>query len=292
MNNDLLTHKEEINLYQIYLILWDKKLLILIITLSFALISVVYSLLMPNIYTSKTTLVPVKIEESLSSRLGSLSSFTAISGVNINYGAASKSQEAIARIESFDFFKNHFYPFIEVKNITAIKDWYPESNTIIYDNSLLKKKFSDQQVYEIYKNFLIISQDKVTQFVTISIDNKSPLIAKQLLDIIILNINESMRVIDIQNAQKAIDYLNESSKATNIQSLKDAISNLLEDQLQILMLASSSDSYIFKTLDPPIVPEVRSSPNRAIICIFGTIFGFIFAIFLVFLVKFYKEIRS
>ena len=51
--------------------------------------------------------------------------------------------------------------------------------------------------------------------------------------------------------------------------------------MQTLMLASSNEDYIFKTINSPIVPEEKSGPNRAFICIVGTLFGFIFSIILV-----------
>lgn len=281
--------KDEINLFEIYLNLMKKKIFIFIFTVVFSILSVVYALSIPNDYKSKTILVPVKMEESLSSRLGSLSTLASISGVNINDGSTSKAQEAIERIKSFNFFVEHFYPYIDENNISAIKGWQPDGDKIIYETSLLNKNFSHQELHEIYLDSIEISQDKVTQFVSVSFVSKSPSIAKEFLDLIVVNINESMRVIDIENAQNAIDYLNETSKSTNVQSLKNAISNLLESQMQILMLASSSDAYIFKTLDPPIVSEKKSSPNRSIISIFGTILGFIFAISMALILNFNKE---
>ena len=82
-----------------------------------------------------------------------------------------------------------------------------------------------------------------------------------------------MRENDVDKANKAIIYLNKSASSVKIKSLQDAISNLLEGQMQILMLAASSDAYIFDILDSPVISEEKSSPRRAIICILATIFG-------------------
>ena len=90
-----------------------------------------------------------------------------------------------------------------------------------------------------------------------------------------------MRMEDIQLSQSYIDFLNSSQQSTNIQSLRDSTSRLLENQMQTLMLASSNKDYIFKTLNSPIVPELKSGPPRAIICIAITLFGGILSVLIV-----------
>ncbi|MDB9747805.1 LPS O-antigen length regulator, partial [Gammaproteobacteria bacterium] len=60
--------------------------------------------------------------------------------------------------------------------------------------------------------------------------------------------------------------------------LKEAITQLLESQMQTLMMASVSESYIFKIINSPVVAEEKSSPSRAIICILGAFLGAIIGI--------------
>ena len=72
--------------------------------------------------------------------------------------------------------------------------------------------------------------------------------------------------------------LNDYYKTTNIQSLRESISSLQESQMQTLMIASSTDDYIFKTIDSAAVPELKSEPRRSIICIIGTLLGAIISI--------------
>ena len=52
--------------------------------------------------------------------------------------------------------------------------------------------------------------------------------------------------------------------------------------MQILMLASSNEAYVFKAIDSPFVPEKKSSPRRALICIIGTLIGAILSLIIVF----------
>ena len=97
-----------------------------------------------------------------------------------------------------------------------------------------------------------------------------------------------MRELDKQKALNAINFLNESTNSTSIQSIKEVVAKLQESQMQTYMLASSNEEYIFKILDSPLVPEKKSGPNRASICIIGTLLGAIFSLFIV-LIQLYRK---
>ena len=138
---------------------------------------------------------------------------------------------------------------------------------------------------------LEISVDNKTSFITLSIEHKSPYLAKQWVDIIVHNINESMRELDIRNAKNSITFLNESTSSTSIQSIREVIASLLERQMQTLMLASSNADYVWKTIDSSLVPELKSGPNRAFICIVGTLLGSMLSMIFVFILH-YRESQN
>ena len=292
-----------IDLKEIFTILWNKKKIIIGITLFFAIFSVIFALSLPNIYTSKATLAEVNPDESLSSQLNSLTNIATISGVNLPERKVGKSDEAIKRIKSLEFFSEFFLPNINLEDIMAVDRWEPKNNILIYDSSKFnsetgkwirnvsfprKVKPSDQEAFEAYEKILSISKDRKTGFISLSIDHKSPIIAQKWVEIIIYNINDSMRNLDKKIAQNSINYLNSFSKTTNIQSLKDATSNLLESQMRSLMLAESSDEYVLKVIDSPVVPELKSAPSRATVCILITFFGGILSLVYVLSAHFYR----
>ena len=285
--------EDEIDLAEIFNIFWNKKKVIFIITSVFAIFSIGFSLSLPNIYTSKSLLIPVSSKDNLTSQLSSYSSFANLAGINLPKENVSKSKEALERIKSFDFFSNHFLPNVKLENIMAVKDWIPYEDKIIYKESIYEDKSSkwvrkasfpktsipsDLEAYEEYKKLLSIYEDKQSSFITISINHQSPIIAKKWVNIIINNINESMREEDMTNALNSIDFLNKSSQSTNLQSTKDAIVVLLEDQLQTLMLSSSNKSYILKIIDSAYIPEKKSGPKRTYIVLFATLAGLFFSL--------------
>ena len=96
-----------------------------------------------------------------------------------------------------------------------------------------------------------------------------------------------MREEDKKIAENSIIYLNEISSQTKIQSIKEAISGLVEEQMNILMLANANEAYVFKIIDPPLASEIKSEPNRTLICILITLMGFMVSV--VFVLFFYSD---
>tara|TARA_B110000879_G_scaffold42418_1_gene59898 strand:+ start:260 stop:1189 length:930 start_codon:yes stop_codon:yes gene_type:complete len=304
-NADQHEFHDEIDVREIFSILLKRKYLISLLTTIAAVLSVLYALSLPNIYTSKALLAPSSSNNS-TSNMGAYSSLAGLAGISLPGGESGNPIiEAMARIKSFDFFVNYFVPNIKIENLVAVDSWLREDNIMIYKSNIFDNSNgkwildgkpslegipSNQQAYEIYKGILSVSQDKRTSFVSMTIDHKSPHVAKEWLGIIIDNINESMREEERNTAINFINFLNENSKTTNINQIKEVISQLLESQMQNLMLASSNKNYIFKTLDSPIAPEIKSSPQRPMICILGTLFGSILSLILVLILHYRKKI--
>ncbi len=295
--NDSNDNNTELDLTEIFTTVWDNKKLIGSITSIAAILSVIVALILPNIYVSKSLLVPTSQEDSLSSKLSGLSSFAGIAGVALPKTGSNKSEEGVERIRSFEFFSTYFLPSIQLENIVAVKKWIPSDNSIVYDKKIFDKtsnqwpegRPSAQEAYKFYGEALSIIQDKKTSFVSISIEHYSPYIAQKWVSIIIKEINESMRKVDQKQAENSIDYLNRSAQTTNVQPIKEAIAKLLESQMRTLMLTASNEAYVFKVIDSPIVPEKKSKPSRSLICILGTILGGLLSMIIIFVRHFFNQ---
>lgn len=300
------SYDDEINLKDILNILLSRKKTIASITLCSALLSIIIALSLPNIYKSQSLLAPSTEQDSLSSKLESFSSLGSLAGFSLPDAPASKTKEAIARIESFEFFNKYFLPNIKLENLMAVKAWNYQNNSLIYKEKLFnsnlnqwvrkvsypkKIKPSPQEAYISYRKILSINENNKTSFVSISIEHQSPIIAKKWLDLIIEQINKSMRIVAKEQSSKSISYLNEISTTTNIQSIQEVISSLLEKEIQKNMLTSSNEYYVFKPIDSPLAPELKSRPSRALICIAITLLGMIFSFILIFLQRLNKDVR-
>ena len=53
---------------------------------------------------------------------------------------------------------------------------------------------------------------------------------------------------------------------------------LIQKQTEKIMLAEIREEYVFKIIDPAIIPEKKAEPRRSVICITITSIGFILAV--------------
>jgi LPS O-antigen subunit length determinant protein (WzzB/FepE family) len=122
-----------------------------------------------------------------------------------------------------------------------------------------------------------------TSLINLSVEYYSPIIAKEWVDKLVAAINSHLRVRDRDEASKSIQFLERQISQTSLAEMKNVFYQLVEEQTKNLMLTEISDEYVLKTLSPARIPEEKSRPNRALICIGGTLLGFVFALLLVFL---------
>jgi len=292
LHNDQLNN-DEIDFRELFHVLWDKIFYIGAITSIFSLISIIYALMLPNIYESNALMMPVEEDQGMSGMLGQYSGMASLAGISLPSDSGSKAQEAIARIRTLEFFTNDFLPYIKLENLMAVKKWNQASNTLIYDASDFNSESgqwlrkvsppksdipSSQEAYKEYKAIMSLNEDKKTRFVTLSIEHKSPFIAQQWVEIIMDQLDQVMRNQDKQTAMKSIEYLNTLALTVNYEEIKKALSSLQEQQMKQLMMVEANDNYIFKVLDSPIVPEVKSQPKRSLIVILGSMIGMMLSV--------------
>jgi LPS O-antigen subunit length determinant protein (WzzB/FepE family) len=286
-------HDDEIDLYELFYVLWNKKLFIAAITSIFVATSIIYALMTPNIYKSEAIMMPVESNAGMSGMLGQYSGIASLAGISLPSESATKSTEAIARIKSFEFFSNYFLPFINLEDLVAIKKWNLVSNTLIYDEKEFNSELnqwvrkvkpprsitpSPQEAYVTYKKIMNIVEDKKTSFVSLSIDHVSPFLAQQWVELIINQIDKTIRNQDKQESIKSIDYLNRIAPTVNYEGIKNTLSSLQEEQMKILMMVEANEDYIFKVIELPIAPEIPSEPKRLLIVILGAIMGFMIGV--------------
>ena len=294
----------EIDLVEIFSSLWKKRVTVISISLLSTVLSLAYAFYLPDIYISSAKLIPSKIDNNNNndnSTFSGLSSLAGIAGISLS-SEGEKTEEAIARINSFEFFKNFFLPNIKTENLLAVNRWDPKTNQITYKKNIFNKsrnewvanskffkrnKLSEQESFEEFQEILFIEKPNDSSFVDISIMHQSPFIAEKWLNLIIEKINLSMSSIAKKNAETYIDFLNESYRETNSNFVRNRISELIKSQMQILMLSSSNQNYVFEVLEPPFAAEDHFKPNRIIIVSLGFLFGLIVSIFVVLINKSY-----
>ena len=118
-----------------------------------------------------------------------------------------------------------------------------------------------------------IFEDKKTGYISVSVEHQSPVIAAQWVRWLVEDVNAAVKAQDVDEATDSIDYLKQQVSNTSLADLQAVFFELIQSQTETVMLAQVRPEYVFKTIDPAVVPEEKSKPSRALICVLGTLLG-------------------
>ena len=292
-NSGVNDYHDEIDLRELFSVLWAGKINIIIITALFAVGSVFYALSIPHQYRATALLAPAQSDGGgLSGALSQLGGLASLAGVSISGGESSESQIAREIMRSWSFIDK----FIEENRIApalyAVKGWNKGTGTLqfdeeIYDISTKKwviendwGEMTSPTSWNLYTKFSSISsvaEEKITGIITVSIEYYSPELAKQWLDRYISAINKHMQARQVAKVSNNIKYLEAQIERTAISGMREVFYTIIEEQIKNKMVAEASPDYAFVAVGQAMVPEVKSKPNRPLICILGTLMGGVFS---------------
>jgi len=292
-NND-----DEIDLRELWNVIWRGKWIIITITAIFAVASVFYALSLPNIYKSEALLAPADSDQQggLSGLSGQLGGLASLAGVNLGGGKTDKTALAIEILKSREFFAKFAEKHNILPDLMAVTNWDRSENSLIYDKEIysvddnkwlrqvkapILPKPSIQEAKMVFDSLFEVKQSPESGMVTISIEHFSPYTAKNWVDWLIEDINLSMKLRDKKEAENSISYLESQIAKIAIVEQKTLLYQLIEEQAKTLMFAEVRDEYVFKTVDSAVVPELKLRPKRALILFLGVLTGGVLGLIIV-----------
>lgn len=288
-----------INISEILLELFKKKLTIIFITASFSLCSSIYILTKENIFQASGLYKESVIADAQPQfNAGSLSSVAALAGISTS-SSNNKMAEAIEIINSHVFLTNFIKKYEYQEEVfAAIK--ISSDNAILYDSNIydvskniwIGGDLSDKDLFKRVSSDLYTSRDRITGFTRVTYRHLSPHFAKEFLDKLIFELNDQMRKNDLAEYAKAIDYLNAKLRNEVVESQRAIISSLIQNYLQKETIASISDEYVLSAIEPPYANMQKIGPNRKLYVIAFTILGFVFSVLFIFFQLFYKNYNT
>ena len=184
--------------------------------------------------------------------------------------------------------------FVERRNILpelmAVESWDSGSESIVYDSDIYDAesktwvrevdppklpKPSRLQAHAAFMDILTVSENKMTGYVSVSIQHRSPDLAKQWVIWLVEDVNAAVKAQVVSEAEKSIEYLKQQVANTSLADLQAMFFELIQSQTETVMLAEVRPEFVFKTIDPVVRPEQPSSPDRPYILALGTFFGFL-----------------
>ncbi|CAM3839823.1 MULTISPECIES: Wzz/FepE/Etk N-terminal domain-containing protein [Pseudoalteromonas] len=287
--------KNEVDLTEILSVLWRGKWLIILITAVFAVSSVFFALSLPNTYKATVLLSPVEDTQGgmLSNLKSEFGGLAAMAGVNLGGRKGDKSALALQVMQSRSFLNNFVEKYELKPKLLATEGWDLGSNQLIYNGKVYDKEAGTwlrdvaapfkpepgiQEVYEhIRAKNLAVIEEKEKGLITIAMTHYSPYLAKEMVENIVVEINDYMKAEAVAESNVKIEYLKKALAETSVADMQKIFYQLIEQQEQAKMLAQTQSQYVFKTIDPAILPIQKAGPKRALICLAITFLGSVLA---------------
>ena len=211
---------------------------------------------------------------------GGLAGLASFGGIDLNSSSVDPIDYSIAVIESRDFLKR----IIEIEkvkeNLAAARSYDPNTRQSIYRSSVFDASnqtwIKDVHFMRIhsrhYLKNLTLTKDRATGFLTVTFRHPNPIFAKDFVQLIIDELNSSIRAIELENSEKKLEFLIQRTSDTNIE-VRQALARIIEEELRKTALSSTRVDYLLQVIDPPYVPIRAEYPSRLLIIALGLFIG-------------------
>ena len=315
MEHDINNNSDEISLLDLVAVLWRWKWLIIGLTGMVTIGVFIYCFIgkkmgpqksyMPDVYTSTAFM---RIQSSTSSSGGALASMLQQSGfAGLAGGTGDNTQQLALYIAGSNSFLDTIADELHIAEKYKIKKFLKtETRTIV--KGLLKAKIDEKSgVFSLaathiepefaQKAVLVAVEYYEKRFAELGLDKKAH--EKENLEKSLKQSFDEIKRLE-REAGNLENKIAQSGgmrgTALTIEQIKREISiqekiyGQLKAQYELLRVEMANETPVFQILDMPEVPEKKSGPLRAKICIIAFAAGLFFSIFLAFLLNAVQEI--
>jgi len=271
LRDQRLSNRETIDLVELAESMWEQKWRIIAPGMIAGLLGVAYALLATPIYRVQAVLAPVEPQNSPALQ-GGLGGLASLAGINLSSGGNDRDALAILRSRAF------IESFIERNDLLPVlfaEEWDSENGRWKDPDPEDWKDLRDGVDYFV-KRIRSVDSDPVTRLVTLRVDWNDAAMAVGWVEDLVHDVNQKLRERDLERSRARLEYLNERLESASLVELRQAISRLIENEVQVMMVAEGETEYAFTVIDPPRVPLERIRPQRKLIVFLsGTLGGMI-----------------
>jgi len=281
---------DEIKLGDLIQILWRYKLFIIIFTGLCSVLAVVYAINKPNEYTSEGLYMPKGANASgslskLASQFGGLAS---LAGINLGGSGEDKTEVAIELLKSRAFLQGFIERHRLLPLLLAVEEWDSESNSLIYDSDIydietgkwVREAPVGKQVvptawegYENLKESIDIEFEPKKGILKIQLTYYSPEIAASWLTMLVSELNDFWQIKKLNEIERYIDAIAQKADETKQSEIKEVLYSLIAEQTKSSLLTQVTEEAMFETVADIVIPEEKSAPSRALLCIVAFVFS-------------------
>jgi uncharacterized protein involved in exopolysaccharide biosynthesis len=252
--------------------------LLLVCAVLGAVLAIAISFQLRSVYRAQAMVVPVTtgssgVGGSLRNQFGGIA---ALAGIDLGGGGDRKS-EFFATLSSVGFARE----FIKSENLLPLlfaEQW--DASAQRWKNPQ-KPPTLEAAVRRFTGEVRVVTEDKRTNIVTITIEWYSRDLAAQWANRMVELINERLRAEAAETAARSIDYLNKEAESANVVELRQSIYRLIESQINSAMMAKVQREFAFRVIDRAVPPELRVFPKRPLFAVVGALAGGLLGFFFV-----------
>ena len=270
---------DELSLIELWKVLVEYKLLIIVFTALTTLGAIYYASTLPTIYKAEVLMISSKSIRATPGKLGGLAS---MAGVAINNSSNIKVEQALARLKTYSFLVD----FIKEKNLKPIlfpNKWIEKTKKWVDEEP------SDMESYKLFSGMVsgYIDPEDPALITHLLISAENPSISlldsiSKLANGLVEKINSDAKKELISESRKSVIFLKEEIEQTGIINFKTMLYGLIEGHMRQITVANVKNEFIFKIIDPaitPIKPEAKKTLSIIFIGMFlGVFFGAFFAV--------------
>lgn len=280
--------QSEVTLGFLVKLLWQKKFQIIIPTVIASVIAVLYAINKPNVYTAQGIYTPASQGDasSLSKLAGQFGGLASLAGVNLGGAGEDDTQVAIKFLKSRAFLQHFIDKYDLTDELMAVEGWNKIDNKLIYNTSIFDPnsntwnkelgidKPTPWNAYEVLKSMLSVNYDSKEGVIEVSLTFYSPVLAKKWLELLIQEINKYWREKKIAKHNLLAIALEEKAEKSNVSELRSVFYSLIAEQTKNSLLAEVTSESVFESVGDIVLPQEKSAPSRALICLVSFIFSF------------------
>jgi len=282
---------DELDLIGLWKVLVEYKLLIIVFTTLTTLGAAYYASTLPTIYKAEVLMIPTSGGGSSVGSSGKLGGLAGMAGISL--GATSTSiegEQALARLKTRSFLIKH----IKEKNLKPIlfADQWSQSGGI-----WINEEPSNREASELLLDMITTSMNPKDKagLVTFSLEWKNPGDINKIANIannLVSNMNANAKQRAILEAKNSISFLEKELEKTSVLNSQTILYSMIEQQMQKIMLANVRDEFVFKVIDPAVIPKHAEDKKFLTIVFLGLILGILGSVFLVLVNRYVSRLQK
>lgn len=288
--------EDEIDLKELFNTILKYKYKIAAFSFVVVLATLCYVLSIPNSYKSEVILAPQSDGKSSG---GGLASLASLAGVSIG-GSDSKDPFTMMDTTLKDYEFNKYI----IKKYNLIEKFENPQNLVFalgfdgfYSKPEKNESSEEEKIYNINQKLsktLSISSDKTSSLITLSAEHIDRFFAKELVDIYIEELINKIKLQDMKEIDKQIEYYNKELNNTYDVSLKEQLSKSLSALMQKRVFSLANDYYFVSKITDSRVAYIKekTKPKRALILVISIVTSLILGIFMAFFLEFIKSNKN